>query len=149
MSVKKVLDAEVFDSLLILAPLGAALGFGSEQHKICWRTLKGCFNQECDVFVILLSILIKSINTSIQYTECNKNRKKCMHFKKKAIYDYNIKSHCKKYTKNSDINNKLSHADCRIGCPVSEKYSKCVLFTHTSFFKSVFIQNYLEIGMNA
>ena len=39
-SVKKVLEADVLDSLLMLAPLGTALGLGSEQHKICWRTLK-------------------------------------------------------------------------------------------------------------
>ena len=34
-SVKNVLEADVLDSLLILAPRGAALGLGSEQHKIC------------------------------------------------------------------------------------------------------------------
>ena len=34
-SVKKVLEADVLDSLLMLAPLGTALGLGSEQHRIC------------------------------------------------------------------------------------------------------------------
>ena len=39
-SVKKVLEAEVLDSLLILAPRGGTLALGSRQHRICWWTFE-------------------------------------------------------------------------------------------------------------